>query len=359
MKSKHCLIADDSKSARFTLKKLLEKLGHTVDLVESGDAALKFLEATHPEIIFMDHLMPGMDGFETTREIQKGLQLKHIPIIMCTSKEGESYEREAKQAGATSTLPKPASLQQLEALFQQLEPDISQSREAAQADSTKTLFATPDQGTAKSTNPTKDNIERVTHQISTGVAREVARQVVQEKWVEFRPLLHQDALELSQRMLSDQIEGFKEKLARNVIKECQDIISQQNKKNIQQIVDQRLAEEFIKLEKKVTKELNDFAREMQHRIPDTDSLHEALIEEAKSAAEFTAAHKSVDAAQQVAKEITRKEIATLMQKSYLPQIESHLHGQFESFEMRLKQLKIIASSAVAVASLGFILAIIL
>ena len=64
MPKQKALLVDDSKSARFFLRNLLQKNKIEVDMAESGEAALEYLKSHRPDIIFMDHLMPGIDGFE-------------------------------------------------------------------------------------------------------------------------------------------------------------------------------------------------------------------------------------------------------------------------------------------------------
>lgn len=99
------LIVDDSKLARVTLKKKLESLGLDVVVAESAYQAYEAIEQNAIDIIFMDHLMPEIDGFEATQQLRKnGLQL---PIIMCTGKEHDSYLEEALAIGANYILSKP------------------------------------------------------------------------------------------------------------------------------------------------------------------------------------------------------------------------------------------------------------
>ena len=85
MTIKSALLVDDSKVARFALSKLLEKLNLKVDMVSSGEEALTFLKNnTNPDVIFMDHLMPGMNGVDATKEIKMNSATSEIPVIMCT-----------------------------------------------------------------------------------------------------------------------------------------------------------------------------------------------------------------------------------------------------------------------------------
>ncbi len=115
------LVVDDSKSARIMLTRLVEKNGLEVNMVESGEDAIRFLE-DHPlpDVIFMDHMMPGMDGLETTKLINQNPRTREIPILMYTSKEGAEYEAEVLSSGAYALLGKPAKPERLKELIDEL-----------------------------------------------------------------------------------------------------------------------------------------------------------------------------------------------------------------------------------------------
>ncbi|HEY7740514.1 MAG TPA: response regulator [Steroidobacteraceae bacterium] len=106
MPGKRALVVDDSKSARVVLSRLLEKYGIEVDSADSAESALDYLRDHHPDVIFMDHLMPGMDGLQAVREIKANPSLAAIPIMMYTSQEGEIYGGQARASGAVGVLPK-------------------------------------------------------------------------------------------------------------------------------------------------------------------------------------------------------------------------------------------------------------
>ena len=103
---KRALVVDDSKSARLILRRMLEKYGILVDTVESAADALEFLTSHRPDVIFMDHMMPGMDGFEAVRAIKDNPQTATIPVMMYTSKGGDLYLGQARALGAVGVLPK-------------------------------------------------------------------------------------------------------------------------------------------------------------------------------------------------------------------------------------------------------------
>jgi CheY-like chemotaxis protein len=121
MTIKSALIVDDSKSARIMLQRLLEKMNVITLGVESAEEALTYLESQHPDIIFMDHMMPGMDGLEATQTIKSNPKTQGIPTIMYTSKEGDGYNTLAMSHGASGVLPKPANQQAVMAVIDSLQ----------------------------------------------------------------------------------------------------------------------------------------------------------------------------------------------------------------------------------------------
>ena len=106
MAAKRALVVDDSKSARVVLSRMLEKYGIAVNTAESAEAALDYLRQDHPDVVFMDHLMPGMDGLQAVRVLKADPATASIPIVMYTSQEGELYVGQAKAVGAVGVLPK-------------------------------------------------------------------------------------------------------------------------------------------------------------------------------------------------------------------------------------------------------------
>ncbi|MDT8388267.1 MAG: response regulator [Thiogranum sp.] len=103
---KRALVVDDSRSARLVLRRMLEKHDIVVDTVESAASALDFLNHNRPDVIFLDHMMPGMDGFEAIRAIKNNPDTATIPVMMYTSKGGDLYLGQARALGAVGVLPK-------------------------------------------------------------------------------------------------------------------------------------------------------------------------------------------------------------------------------------------------------------
>jgi CheY-like chemotaxis protein len=106
MGQKRALIVDDSKSARVILSKMLEKYDVEVDMAESAEQAIQYLKHARPDAIFMDHLMPGMDGLQAVQAIKSDPKTATIPIMMYTSQEGELYVGQPRALGVMGVLPK-------------------------------------------------------------------------------------------------------------------------------------------------------------------------------------------------------------------------------------------------------------
>jgi CheY-like chemotaxis protein len=106
MTARRALVVDDSRSARAFLTRILERNDLAVDAVESAEQAIDYLAQQRPDVIFMDHLMPGMDGFQALQAIKANPHTATIPIMMYTSQEGELYLSQARALGAIGVLPK-------------------------------------------------------------------------------------------------------------------------------------------------------------------------------------------------------------------------------------------------------------
>ena len=106
MSAKRALIVDDSRSARTFLTRVLERYDLQVDSAASAEEAIEYLIRQRPDVIFLDHLMPGMDGFQALTAIKNDPRTATIPVMMYTSQEGELYLSQARALGAMGVLPK-------------------------------------------------------------------------------------------------------------------------------------------------------------------------------------------------------------------------------------------------------------
>lgn len=103
------LIVDDSLAQIFSLKKLLEEWGHETLSAENGDQALQMARQEQPNVILMDIVMPGMDGFSTARKLSRDQTTNRIPVIFVSNRDGEADRVWGMRQGATAYVTKPVN----------------------------------------------------------------------------------------------------------------------------------------------------------------------------------------------------------------------------------------------------------
>jgi twitching motility two-component system response regulator PilH len=101
------LIVDDSPTEIHVLSTILEKLGHTVSTAENGEDGVSKAKDEKPDLILMDVVMPGMNGFQATRQLTKDADTAEIPIIIVTTKDQETDRVWGLRQGAKDYLTKP------------------------------------------------------------------------------------------------------------------------------------------------------------------------------------------------------------------------------------------------------------
>jgi signal transduction histidine kinase len=106
------LAVDDTKDNLVLVQTLLESEGYTIDLVSDGETALEKVAQSPPDLILLDVMMPGMDGYEVTRRIRNNPQINYIPILLITAFH-ESSVVEGLDAGADDFIRKPFDTDEL------------------------------------------------------------------------------------------------------------------------------------------------------------------------------------------------------------------------------------------------------
>lgn len=114
------LVVDDSKTETMYLTDLLTKNGFTVRSAENADDAFKKLSEEKPDLILMDVVMPGQNGFQLTRAISRDPAYADLPIIMCTSKNLETDRVWGMRQGARDYITKPVDADELMAKIKAL-----------------------------------------------------------------------------------------------------------------------------------------------------------------------------------------------------------------------------------------------
>ncbi len=101
------LVVEDSPTERHFLVDLLTKNGYQVSTAENAEEALTKTKEVKPDLILMDVVMPGQNGFQATRALSRDEETKHIPVIMCTSKGQETDKIWGMRQGAKDYIVKP------------------------------------------------------------------------------------------------------------------------------------------------------------------------------------------------------------------------------------------------------------
>lgn len=208
---KSALVVDDSKLARYVLKEMLVAHAIKVDTAESAEEALGILSAHKPDVIFMDHMMPGMDGFQAVQAIKNDPSTAKIPILMYTSKDEGVYVNQARALGAVGVLPKKLKPVQLERVLQQLKL-IPFTKSLASND---TLTAASNiqpatfkdkvtaQAQAEVIADTRNTLEELSRSASEDLEKDSMRQLFRQLFLEQRDSIKQDQHELLATMVKE------------------------------------------------------------------------------------------------------------------------------------------------------------
>ncbi len=114
------LLVDDSKTELMYLTEILTKRGFAVRTAENGEEAFKRLAEEKPDLILMDVVMPGQNGFQLTRTITRDERYAGLPVIMCTSKNQETDKVWGLRQGARDYVVKPVKAEELMAKIKAL-----------------------------------------------------------------------------------------------------------------------------------------------------------------------------------------------------------------------------------------------
>ena len=101
------LIVDDSPTETYKLTNILEKNSHSVLYAETGEQGVNLAKTEQPDVVLMDIVMPGLNGFQATRQLRRGNETKHIPVIIVTAKNQQADQVWGERQGAAAYLVKP------------------------------------------------------------------------------------------------------------------------------------------------------------------------------------------------------------------------------------------------------------
>lgn len=326
MQIKLALVVDDSKSARFSLKKLLQKQGIDTDFAESAGDALNYLETRRPDVIFMDHLMPGMDGFDATKAIKGNASTADIPVIMCTSKEGSDYAEQAMGAGAYAILPKPAPEATLMAVLNQLE----------QTSATAAADASSDPGKQTSGGP--------------GMGQRAIETMVKKMLDESAVLLRKHLGDSLQAQVKEQVELTLAQTRDSIRKELADsmdgTINTTAQKHARQIATEMFDQRFDDLSNHIQGQMVGQLVDIQANLEALRKPSAEFINEVKNIAQFTAAAAAGEAAKITATETSERVFEDISRR----ELEAIKAGFVQEVDARIAQATK-ASRALAIAAM--------
>ena len=107
MAIKKIMVVDDSPTDQHHLREMLSRNGYEVVIASGGEEALAKARSHQPDLILMDVVMPGLNGFQATRKLSQDADTRHIPVIICTTKSQETDRIWGLKQGAKDYVTKP------------------------------------------------------------------------------------------------------------------------------------------------------------------------------------------------------------------------------------------------------------
>lgn len=121
------LVIDDSKTIRRTAEVLLQREGFSVQSAEDGFMALPIVAEFRPDLIFVDIMMPKLDGYQTCALVKSHPRFRHIPVVMLSSKDGLFDKARGRIVGADHYITKPFTRDELLEVIGELFKDLAAS----------------------------------------------------------------------------------------------------------------------------------------------------------------------------------------------------------------------------------------
>jgi twitching motility two-component system response regulator PilH len=110
---KRVLVVDDSATEQYQMQSILSKHGYEVVSAETGEIGVEMAKEQTPDLVLMDIVMPGINGFQATRQLNRLPETKTIPVIMVTTKNQDSDREWSRKQGAKGYLVKPVPEKEL------------------------------------------------------------------------------------------------------------------------------------------------------------------------------------------------------------------------------------------------------
>jgi CheY-like chemotaxis protein len=114
------LVVDDSQIARYILSAQLRQLGFEIEVADSAESAFRQIAEPLPDVVFMDHVLPGIDGIEAVSRLRGQSRTATLPVVMYTSQDSDAFAKQAKAVGANDIFVKTSDAQRLSEILAQL-----------------------------------------------------------------------------------------------------------------------------------------------------------------------------------------------------------------------------------------------
>jgi len=117
---KKILVIDDSETNLLLLKAILEDAGYDVELLSDSRRAVTYIDQHKPDLVLLDLLMPGMDGFEFMHVVNQDITKTGLPIVVVTAYDSIDNKQKAKELGAADVINKPIDISSFLAKIEQI-----------------------------------------------------------------------------------------------------------------------------------------------------------------------------------------------------------------------------------------------
>lgn len=329
--ARNALLVDDSKSARFVLGKLLQQHHFSVEMAASAEDALEFLKTHRPDAVFMDHMMKGMDGLVATSLIKKNPATAHIPVVMCTSNDGEEYRAEAKSHGALGTLVKPPSDEKLEEILTAINKAIENNQPALETFRSHPVSNTEASGSGHIAQEPEVAETLTEAQIESIVDTSLKARIV----------LIEESLEAQLRQQRDALEVLIDKKVDAAAATAGS--ASMSKQEIGDFLDERLA----KMSEMVADQLMEIKQKLGEEVINSAKISRHVQEIAVETA-FSAAEEKADA---IARRLAQSTQSSA-REAINPALESKLNRQLAEVEKSVKSQALTFSILAAIVGAG-------
>ena len=269
------LVVDDSMSSRLVLRKMLQEYNVDVTMVESVKDALDYLSTQSPDVIFLDHLMPGLNGMQALKMLKEDPSTASIPVVMFTAIDDDRYGETIRQQGAVGVLPKPFSDEALFSIMQQVRNIIEQGEPAN--DSASVATAAP-------LNLDDDAIQAQLQPIIANIVQQQINPLLEAKFKELKAqttsLSSNDIQQHVNSTLEATLQQSTQQLAEQLQQRLEKFQQQSEKQFEKELAEQsnQFEQRFSQLENWVANELSEVNKSVAN-LPSIDNFSDPVVAE--------------------------------------------------------------------------------